>query len=254
MSAKVSSNKRVRRYGMVIDVDRCSGCGACVVACAAENNVAPGSARANERTSVSLLRVFALNAPRAANWRTAFLPMMCMQCEHETPCVTVCPQQAVEVDSATGIVDQMPQRCLGCRYCMAACPYHSRSFNWSDPVWPDGMTATLNPDVAPRMRGVVEKCDFCQSRLNAAQDRAAMHNSSDPGAYTPACVEACPTRAIVFGDWNEPGSPVSQAGYTFAWLEGLGTGPKVRYRSRQAWVKELAQRGGTAPREEVNHG
>ena len=119
------------------------------------------------------------------------------------------------------------------------------------------MEVTLNPAVAPRMRGVVEKCDFCQSRLNAAQDRAAMNGSSDPGNYTPACVEACATEAITFGDWNDPESPVSKAaaaGDTFAWLEKLGTGPKVRFRSKQPWIQALAQRGGAMPAQEVKRG
>jgi molybdopterin-containing oxidoreductase family iron-sulfur binding subunit len=103
------------------------------------------------------------------------------------------------------------------------------------------------------MRGVVEKCDFCQSRLHAAQDRAASHGSLDPGIYTPACVEACPTRAITFGDWNESNGALTKAGETFAWLEGLGTKPKVRYRSNQPWVKAIADRGGAATGKEVSH-
>jgi Fe-S-cluster-containing dehydrogenase component len=254
MSATAVKTRKARRYGMVVDVDRCTGCGACMVACAAENNVAEGAARANERTSISLIRVFALQSPDRQGRRTAYIPMMCMQCEHETPCIAVCPQQAVELDRLSGIVDQMPQRCLGCRYCMAACPYHARSFNWADPEWPAGMEATLNPAVAPRMRGVVEKCDFCQARLHAAQDKAAMNGDADPGAYTPACVEACPTQAIAFGDWEDKESAVSQSGDTFAWLEGLDTGPKVRYRTSQTWVKTLAQRGGAAPEKEVTRG
>ena len=254
MSATQKTPRTPRRYGMVIDLDRCTGCGACVIACAAENNVAPGAARDNDRNSISLLRVFTLNNPTPAGRRAAFLPMMCMQCEHETPCVTVCPQQAVELDVLSGIVEQMPQRCLGCRYCMTACPYHARSFNWGDPSWPAGMEATLNPAVAPRMRGVVEKCDFCQSRLHAAQDAAAVNGSLDPGIYTPACVEACPTQAITFGDWNDPDGALAKSGETFTWLEGLGTQPKVRDRSGQGWLHEMARRGGAAPAKEERHG
>jgi Fe-S-cluster-containing dehydrogenase component len=253
MSTPVKGRKP-RRYGMVVDLDRCTGCGGCLVACAAENNVAPGEARANDRTSISLLRVFAVHNPEPTGLRAAFVPMMCMQCESNTPCVTVCPQQAVELDKMTGIVDQMAQRCLGCRYCMTACPYHARSFNWADPQWPAGMEATLNPTVAPRMRGVVEKCDFCQSRLHAAQDRAAVNGSSDPGIYAPACVESCPTQAIVFGDWNDKEGALAKAGETFTWLEGLGTQPKVRYRSRHSWIKALAARGGSAPAKEATNG
>src|SRR5205085_12137285 len=157
------------RYGMSVDVDRCTGCGACMIACAIDNNVPPGAPGANDRTGITPLRVYRVERDGHA----AFIPMMCQQCGHETPCVSVCPQQAVEVDPATGVVGQMPERCLGCRYCMAACPYHARYFNWWDPAWPAGMEKTLNPAVAPRMRGVVEKCNFCHGRWHAAKARAA---------------------------------------------------------------------------------
>ena len=237
MSTTQQPRTKARRYGMVIDIDRCSGCGACVLACAAENNVPPAPEKANDRNSVTLIRVASLSDGDGHN---AFMPMMCMQCGHETPCVSVCPQQAVELDPVTGIVAQMPQRCLGCRYCMTACPYHARSFNWYDPVWPAGMEVSLNPRVAPRMRGVVEKCDFCHGRLHEATDAGATK-------YTPACVEACPSRAIQFGeDLDVTG--------TFVWLEKLDTQPKVRYRTRKPWLKAMAQRGGAAPRKEVRNG
>jgi molybdopterin-containing oxidoreductase family iron-sulfur binding subunit len=180
-----------------------------------------------------------------------FLPVMCMQCEQDTPCVSVCPQQAVEVDRESGIVFQMPQRCLGCRYCMTACPYHARYFNWRDPAWPEGMETTLNPRVSPRMRGVVEKCNFCHARLQSAQDQAAASGKQEIDAtdYVPACVEACPTKAITFGDLADANSNVARISrdpHTFRLLEMLGTEPKVYYRSELEWVRELAQRGGTA--------
>ena len=110
------------RYGMVIDLDRCTGCGSCMMACAAENNVPP-LPQASSRTGLTPMLVRKVsNGMDGIARREAFIPIMCMHCEHETPCVRVCPQQAVEVDKATGIVMQMPQRCLGCRYCMTACP------------------------------------------------------------------------------------------------------------------------------------
>ncbi|MBK9167323.1 MAG: 4Fe-4S dicluster domain-containing protein [Bryobacterales bacterium] len=241
-----------RRYGMVIDLDRCSGCGACMVACSAENNVPPAHPQATERTGITLLRV--VQVKDAASRGVAFIPMMCQQCGDDTPCMTVCPQQAVEVDKLTGVVEQMPQRCLGCRYCMTACPFQARFFNWWDPEWPAGMETTLNPGAAPRMRGVVEKCDFCQSRMHAAEDKAAMEGSRE-FEYTPACVEACPTRAIVFGDLNDPESDVSrQARNSFRFLERLGTGPKVYYRSRRPWLRTLASRVGAPPKKENGNG
>ena len=238
------------RYGMVIDLDRCTGCGACMIACAAENNVPPAAPRATWRTGVTPMLVHTLsNGKEGVDRREAFLPIACMQCEHETPCVSVCPQQAVELDKSTGIVMQMPQRCLGCRYCMTACPYHARYFNWWDPQWPPGMEHSLNPGVSVRMRGVVEKCNFCHGRWHEARERAAAAGRPDtePVEYVPACVEACPAGAIHFGDLNDPRSEVArEAGLpeSFRLLEKLGTEPKIHYRSKRAWVREIA----SAPR------
>ena len=236
--------KQHHRYGMVIDVDRCIGCEACMVACAAENNVAPAPDRATARTRIKPIRVERVSN----NGQARFLPVLCMHCERETPCISVCPQQAVELDRTTGIVFQMPQRCLGCRYCMTACPYHARFFNWWDPTWPAGMETTLNPDVAPRMRGVVEKCNFCHGRLHAAEESGSDH-------YVPACVEACPTGAITFGDLDDKNSEVARQagdGASFRLLPKLGTEPKVYYRSELAWVRNLGERGGAAPKEKQN--
>ena len=185
------------RYGFVIDLDRCTGCGACMVACAAENNVPPAAPRATPRTGLTPMLVRKVsNGMEGAARREAFIPIACMHCGNETPCVAVCPQQAVEVDKATGIVVQMPQRCLGCRYCMTACPYHARYFNWWDPAWPAGMEKSLNPGVAVRMRGVVEKCNMCPARLHSAKEKAAAAGKReiDPADYVPACVGSVPHR------------------------------------------------------------
>jgi molybdopterin-containing oxidoreductase family iron-sulfur binding subunit len=252
--ATTTTKKKTSRYGMVIDVDRCTGCGACMVACAAENNCAPAPEKATDRTGITPMRVHAVsNGAQGTDRKVRFLPVLCMQCDQETPCQTVCPQQAVELDKASGIVFQMQQRCLGCRYCMTACPYHARYFNWWDPAWPPGMEKTLNPGVSPRMRGVVEKCNFCHARLHAATERAAAagRKEIDPADYVPACVESCPTRAIVFGDLNDPESEASKqskSAESFRLLARLGTGPKVYYRSQQPWMRALADRGGAAPK------
>lgn len=222
------------RYGMVIDLDRCNGCGACMVACAVENNIPPPHAQANTRTGLNWIRVFRVETAG----RPAFVPVMCMQCGDETPCVGVCPQNAVDVDPSTGVVGQIPERCLGCRYCMAACPYQARVFNWRDPVWPAGMEQTLNPNVSARQRGTVEKCNFCHGRWHAAVEAAAHAGSRGPVEYTPACVEACPAQAIEFGDLNgrEFAARAHAAG-AFRLLDTLGTGPKVHYKTARADVR-----------------
>ncbi|MFB3902713.1 MAG: 4Fe-4S dicluster domain-containing protein [Acidobacteriota bacterium] len=246
---EAKDGRPAHRYGMAVDLDRCNGCGACMLACAVENNVAPVPEEADDRKGVTWIRVYkASNGAAFPEARTVYLPVLCQQCGHETPCVAVCPQQAVDVDPETGIVSQMPERCLGCRYCMAACPYHARYFNWWDPVWPEGLAKTLNPAVSPRMRGVVEKCNLCHARLQAARAKAAAEGrrEAQPEDYQPACVEACPTGALTFGDLADPDSQVSRLARSqnsFRLLERLRTDPKIYYHSNRRWVHELAERG-----------
>ena len=255
-----TTTEKTSRYGMVIDLDKCNGCGACVVACAVENNIPPAEYKATTRSGITWLQVHKVSSgDDYPHSDSVFVPMFCQQCENETPCMTVCPQNAVDIDPATGIVGQIPQRCLGCRYCMTACPYHARYFNWWDPTWSEGMRQQLNPDVAPRMRGVVEKCNFCHGRLHTARSKAASQGKKDidPADYVPACVEACPTKAIVFGDLNDPDSPVarlSKESDTFRFLSRLGTEPKVSFHSNRTWVKEMALKAVTRERMEANHG
>jgi Fe-S-cluster-containing dehydrogenase component len=249
MMARVAKQEKKARYGMVIDLDRCTGCGACTVACAVENNIPPARAETSERTGITWVRIHKVTNGRPfPENRAVYFPVLCQQCGHETPCVSVCPQKAVEVDPDSGIVNQMPQRCLGCRYCMAACPYHARYFNWWDPVWPKGMEKTLNPDVAPRMRGVVEKCNFCHGRLHAARVKAAAagRRTPEPTDYVPACVEACPAGAITFGDLADEKSEVARLARSrnaLRLLARLGTEPKVYYLSERPWVRQMAEKG-----------
>lgn len=226
------------RYAMLIDLDRCNGCGVCMVSCAAENNVPPPNAKSTVRTGLNWLRVFAVEAGS----QTAFVPMMCMQCEDETPCASVCPQKAVEFDPMTGVVGQIAERCLGCRYCMAACPYQARVFNWSDPQWPAGLEQALNPMVSARQRGTVEKCNFCHGRWHAAREHAAAEGRREIAReeYQPACVEACPAQAIAFGDLNEAGF-AGEAKDGFRLLENLHTGPKVIYKTARREVRAAVE-------------
>ena len=160
----------------------------------------------------------------------------------------------MDVDPETGIVGQMPERCLGCRYCMTACPYHARYFNWWDPAWPAGMEKTLNPDVAPRMRGVVEKCNFCHGRLHAAKTKAAAAGKReiDPADYVPACVEACPAERHHVRRPERRAQPGGAGWRTAATPSGCwsSSAPIRRFTTapRAPWVRQ-ARRGGHAAAE-----
>jgi molybdopterin-containing oxidoreductase family iron-sulfur binding subunit len=178
-----------------------------------------------------------------------------MHCDVNTPCTSVCPPTATTKDEIGGIVSQIPTRCIGCRYCVAACPYHARYFNWFDP-WPlykkhvKFMTDAINPEVAPRMRGVVEKCTFCHHRLMSAKEQTYVEGETEiPEAYyQTACTQACPSGAIAFGDLNNPEHKVAKLlearhSDAFRLLERLGTEPKVYYLSTQHWIRQKADNG-----------
>lgn len=250
--------EKVHKFGMFIDLDKCTGCGSCMVACMAENNVPFREDETDKLLSVAWLRVYQLNNGKSfPDSDICFLPRPCQHCEGHhghSPCVSVCPATATDYDSHTGIVSQIYTRCFGCRYCMAACPYHVRLFNWYDPVWPDGMEKSLNPDISVRMRGVVEKCSFCYHRYQRAKDLAYYQKRTEiaEGEYQTACTQACPADAIVFGDLNDPEHRVHQlaqpdnsnggkprAKDVFRLLERLGTNPKVYYHSSREWVRRL---------------
>jgi molybdopterin-containing oxidoreductase family iron-sulfur binding subunit len=229
---------------MVIDLDKCTGCGACMVACQAENNVAIQTDASNKRLVTNWMLVFELsNGKSFPDHEVAYLPRPCMHCGNPS-CVAVCPATVTTKDEEGGIVSQIYPRCFGCRYCMASCPYHARYFNWYDPVWPEGMEKTLSPDVSVRPRGVVEKCHFCHHRWMQAKDKARVAGE-DPKAlpqeaYQTACTQACPNGAITFGDLNNPEHTVHELAhseYAFRLLERLGTEPQVYYMSRREWVR-----------------
>jgi len=246
MMAKKEHEESSVRYGMVIDLDKCTGCMACAVACQEENNISFLKDDSVKTRSINWMRIFRLeNGKSYPEHRHVFLPRPCMHCDspHHSPCTFVCPVNATQRDEETGIVNQVYPRCIGCRYCMAACPYYARNFNWWDPSWPDDMTEMLNPDVSTRMRGVVEKCTFCSHRLLKARDEARVNDEDPEGVeYTPACVEACPTGAIVFGNLRDPESEVAKLSKdkrAFRLLEKLKTEPKVYYLSSHEWVRKL---------------
>jgi Fe-S-cluster-containing dehydrogenase component len=243
----MKENGKHKKYGMVIDLDSCTGCGACMVACMAENNVPFREDESDKLLSTAWMRVYRLkNGKSFPDADICYLPRPCQHCEGKhhghSPCVSVCPATATDYSTETGIVSQIYTRCFGCRYCMAACPYHARVFNWWDPVWPAGMEKSLNPDVSVRMRGVVEKCSFCFHRYQRAMDKA-FHDGRrelEEAEYQTACTQACPAGAITFGDLNNPEHAVyklKKGPHAFRLLEKLGTNTKVYYTSSREWVR-----------------
>lgn len=245
------------KFGMVVDLDKCTGCGACMVACMSENNVPFKEDESDKRLSISWMQVYQVtNGKPFPDTEICYLPRPCQHCagQHEghSPCVSVCPATATDYDSHTGIVSQIYTRCFGCRYCMGACPYHARHFNWWDPVWPEGMEKALSPSVSVRMRGVVEKCSFCFHRYQLAMEKAHAEGRRhlEENEYRTACTQACPAGAILFGDLNNPAHQVYKLAQpdpkkhgrprnpkAFRLLEELGTNTKVYYLSTREWVR-----------------
>jgi Fe-S-cluster-containing dehydrogenase component len=225
------------RWGMVIDLDRCTGCGACAAACQLENNIPVVSAE-EARRGRSMNWLFMAHDVEgdfpAAHVQTH--PRLCQHCD-KPPCTYVCPVHAT-YRTEEGIVAQIFPQCIGCRYCMAACPYTAKTFNWFAHEWPDQLRKACNPDVSVRPKGVVEKCTFCSHRLQKARENARARDlpirESD---YQPACVETCPADAMIFGDLDDPDSRVSRLSASRRsehLLEDLGTEPKVVYLRMRA--------------------
>ncbi len=219
-------------WGMVIDLARCTQCGTCVLACRQENNVpVAGRTESAKGRAIFWMSMLELPAGRLEAIQSAAIPVPCMHCD-APPCTAVCPVGATYRNDE-GIVAQIWNQCIGCRACLRACPYGRRYFNWSEPAWPDRQR--LNPDVALRPAGVVEKCTFCHHRLQRARldARVAGREQTDAELQRlPACAAACPTEAITFGDLADPHSTVSRlaaSGRAARLLEHVGTQPKLYY-------------------------
>ena len=187
------------RWGMVVDLDRCIGCAACVGACYAENNVGiVGEQRIVEGREMSWLRIERYLDPQDPT-RQIFLPMLCQHCD-DAPCEAVCPVYAPH-HSKEGLNNQIYNRCIGTRFCAQNCPYKVRRFNWFDWQWPPPLNLQLNPNVTVRSKGVMEKCSFCVQRIKAGHDRAKNEQRTiRDGEVIPACVQTCPTGALHFGN------------------------------------------------------
>jgi Fe-S-cluster-containing dehydrogenase component len=226
------------RWGMVIDLDRCIGCGACVVACQAENNIPINTADAYfQRRVIEWIRVERYWEGEYPDIHAYHIPVPCQQCTN-APCEPVCPVYAT-VHNSEGINTQIYNRCIGTRYCSINCQWHVRFFNFWEPKWPDSLKQQLNPDVTVRSRGIMEKCGFCIHRIEKAEWKARVEGRPlKTDEVTTACAQACPTDAIVFGDLDDPNSKISQLlksagkdrGYQL--LADLNTEPNVTYLKR----------------------
>ncbi len=221
-----------RKYGMVVDIDRCSGCQACVVACQSENNIPINQPKDFlERRAIQWIRVERYWEGEFPNVKARFMPMLCQHCEN-APCEPVCPVYATYHNNE-GLNVQVYNRCIGTRFCANNDPYNVRFFNYWEPVWPESLRNQLNPDVTVRSRGIMEKCSFCVQRIRrSGRDAAQEGHEIQEGDMAPACVQACPTSALIFGDLNDPESraaTMSKHERSYRVLEGVGTDPSVYY-------------------------
>jgi Fe-S-cluster-containing dehydrogenase component len=217
IDASSPTDRSSHSWVMVIDQEKCTGCGYCTLACQAHNDTPP---------EIQWNRV--IEAGKMGN-EPVYLSRPCMHCDH-APCVSACPVRA-SYKRADGIVMMDYDRCIGCRYCEIACPYGARAFNWTEfsgdnPAVPEWGI----PEVPRRPRGVAEKCSFCYHRIDRGLS-LGLKPGIDADA-TPACVVACPVKARVFGDLNDPASNVNQLlanNSYFRLREDMGTDPRVYY-------------------------
>jgi molybdopterin-containing oxidoreductase family iron-sulfur binding subunit len=260
------------KWGMSIDLNSCIGCGACVVACHAENNVPVVGKnevlRGHEMHWLRIDRYFVTDEKNPDDLKTVlFQPMLCQHCDN-APCENVCPVAAT-MHSSEGINQMAYNRCIGTRYCANNCPYKVRRFNWADytgasthgKLGPssgvgelnnvvhqmnDELTRmVLNPDVVTRSRGVMEKCTFCVQRTQEGKLKAKSENRTlNPNEVKSACMQACPTNAIVFGNAYDVNSEIAQVRKNntqraFNVLEQIHTLPNITYLAKIRNTEEI---------------
>jgi molybdopterin-containing oxidoreductase family iron-sulfur binding subunit len=238
------------KWGMVIDLNSCTGCGSCVIACQSENNIpVVGKRHVLRGREMHWIRIDRYYTGMPEDPGVVHQPLPCMHCEN-APCETVCPVAAT-THSDEGTNDMIYNRCVGTRYCSNNCPYKVRRFNWFDytEIVPPRQLA-LNPEVTVRHRGVMEKCSFCIHRIRYAKSNAKLEDRKlKANEVQTACQQSCPSHAITFGDRNNAEDTVTSAfsaPQSYALLEELNTQPAVRYQVKVRNTDEV-KGGAHAP-------
>jgi molybdopterin-containing oxidoreductase family iron-sulfur binding subunit len=229
---------------MAVDLNSCTGCGNCAIACQAENNVQViGKEQVRNRRIMHWIRIDRYYSENPENPKVSFQPVMCQHCGN-APCENVCPVAATQ-HSEEGLNQMAYNRCVGTKYCVNNCPYKVRRFNWFQYVKNDKFDYSsnsdlgrmvLNPDVTVRSRGVVEKCSMCVQRIQEKKQLAKLEGRAiAEGEIKTACSQSCPGNAIVFGDLENPESRISklfQDKRNYHLLEELHTLPSVGYLTK----------------------
>jgi len=230
------------RWGMAIDLQKCTGCGACITACYAENNIPfVGKELVAKRRDMAWLRIerYFEKTDNKAGFDTRFLPMLCQQCGN-APCEPVCPVFAT-YHNPEGLNGMVYNRCVGTRYCSNNCTYKVRKFNWFSYKFPEPLNWQLNPDVTVRDKGVMEKCTFCIQRINYAKDQAKDNGRKVlDGELQTACQQTCASGAIEFGNLLDEESKVSKLSHDergYKVLQSINTQPSITYLKKVKWDK-----------------